>query len=318
MGARLRAIRKERTTMTLEAAAKAVQWGLATMSRTENGQRHISTEDVSSILTVYGLPVYEREAIIAEARADNASGWWDRPLPGVPTEMGTLASYAADANGMTDWALSLVPGLLQTEEYAMAQMLSQDVPLEAAELRWVARRRRQQILGTIDYAAYISETALRTPFGGPECQRKQLKHLLDARVRGIPVRVVPEHLPVGLISHSWLYMTFPHTPPVVNVEVYSGGFYLHDEQAEPYTRMIKKLDHIALPIEESRVRLGMILKRGVIVDWRKSSFSGNSGECVQVRQDLAAVRDSKNPVSPMLAADLARLVAIVKSGALDR
>ena len=31
------------------------------------------------------------------------------------------------------------------------------------------------------------------------------------------------------------------------------------------------------------------------MDWRKSSFSGNSGDCVQVRQDLAALRDSKNP-----------------------
>jgi Domain of unknown function (DUF397) len=33
----------------------------------------------------------------------------------------------------------------------------------------------------------------------------------------------------------------------------------------------------------------------VIMDWRKSSFSGSGGECVQVRQDLAAIRDSKRP-----------------------
>lgn len=212
------------------------------------------------ILTVYRIPSAEREEVIAEARAENASGWWDRPLPGVPTEMGTLASYAADATSLMNWAVSLVPGLLQTEEYAMAQMLSQDVPHDVAELRWVARRRRQKILGTVDYAAYISETALRTPFGGPEGHRNQLRNLLDARERGIPVRVVPEHLPVGLISHSWLYMTFPHTTPVVNVEVYSGGVYLHDEQAEPYTKMVTKLDHIALSARDSQIMLRSILK----------------------------------------------------------
>lgn len=50
------------------------------------------------------------------------------------------------------------------------------------------------------------------------------------------------------------------------------------------------------------------------MDWRKSSFSGNSGECVQVRQDLAAMRDSKNPTGPTLTADLPRLLATVKSG----
>jgi uncharacterized protein DUF397 len=53
------------------------------------------------------------------------------------------------------------------------------------------------------------------------------------------------------------------------------------------------------------------------MDWRKSSFSGNSGDCVQVRQDLAAVRDSKNPTGPTLAVDLSRLLTTVKSGALD-
>jgi transcriptional regulator with XRE-family HTH domain len=259
-GARLRAIRQQRTKLSLEAAAKVLGWSPATMSRTENGQRHISTEDVATILTTYRIPSAERDAIIAEAKADNASGWWDRPLPGVPAEMGTLASYEADANSLTDWAVTLVPGLLQTEDYAMALMLSGNVPPDVAELRWVARRRRQKILGTVDYAAYISETALRTPFGGPEGHRKQIKHLLDARERGIPVRVLPEHLPVAVITHAWLYMTFPHTTPVVNVEVSWGGVYLHDDQAEPYTGMVNQLDHIALPTRESQTMLRSVLK----------------------------------------------------------
>lgn len=54
------------------------------------------------------------------------------------------------------------------------------------------------------------------------------------------------------------------------------------------------------------------------MDWRKSSFSGSGGDCVEVRQDLAAVRDSKNPTGPTLAADLSRLLATVTSGELDR
>jgi hypothetical protein len=54
------------------------------------------------------------------------------------------------------------------------------------------------------------------------------------------------------------------------------------------------------------------------MDWRKSSFSGDGGNCVQVRQDLTAIRDSKNVNGPALAADLSRLLAIVRSGRLDR
>jgi hypothetical protein len=53
------------------------------------------------------------------------------------------------------------------------------------------------------------------------------------------------------------------------------------------------------------------------MDWRKSSFSGNSADCVQVRQDLAALRDSKNSSGPELAVDLSRLLTTVKSGELD-
>jgi transcriptional regulator with XRE-family HTH domain len=260
IGARLRAIRRERTELSLEAAAKALGWGLATMSRIENGQRNISTETIAMILLAYGIPSAEREELIAEAKAENSSGWWDRPLPGVPAEMGTLASYEADASSLTDWSVTLVPGLLQTEDYAMGLMLSQEWPADIAELRWVARRRRQKILGTVNYAAYINETALRLPFGGPEGHRKQLRHLLEARERGIPVRIVPEQLPVGLISHSWHYMTFPHATPVVNVEVAEGGVYLHDDQAELYTKLIKRLDRIALPVTESQTMLRLILK----------------------------------------------------------
>ena len=52
------------------------------------------------------------------------------------------------------------------------------------------------------------------------------------------------------------------------------------------------------------------------MDWRESSFSGSGGNCVQVRQDLAAIRDSKDPAGPLLAAPLARLVVVVKTGRL--
>ena len=54
------------------------------------------------------------------------------------------------------------------------------------------------------------------------------------------------------------------------------------------------------------------------MDWRKSSFSGDGGNCVQVRQDLAAIRNSKHPAGPALRAELADLVTAIKAGQLDR
>jgi hypothetical protein len=44
--------------------------------------------------------------------------------------------------------------------------------------------------------------------------------------------------------------------------------------------------------------------------WRRSSHSGSGGNCVEVRADLAALRDSKAPgaILPVSRATLARLV----------
>lgn len=255
IGARLRAIRKERTDLSLEEAAELAQWSPSTMSRIENGKRHISPEDVATICTVYKLPLSQREELIEDARAGDSSGWWDVPLPGVPMEVGTLASYEADAIRLTDWCVNLVPGLLQTYDYAVGLMRSGGVDIADIEMRWMARMRRQQILGTVDYSAFIGEAALRTPFGGDEALRAQLRHLIEARKRGIRIRVVPEHLPHSFVSHSWLLMEFPHTSPVVNIEMRAGGLYLHDEEALTYLDVLATVEGAALSAPESLAML---------------------------------------------------------------
>lgn len=56
----------------------------------------------------------------------------------------------------------------------------------------------------------------------------------------------------------------------------------------------------------------------VEVSWQKSTFSGNGLSCVEVSNDLAAVRDSKNPDGPTLRVDLRLLVGAIQHGRLDR
>lgn len=48
------------------------------------------------------------------------------------------------------------------------------------------------------------------------------------------------------------------------------------------------------------------------MDWRKSSYSGTGGNCVEVRRDLEALRDSKNPDGPALEIDVLRLLAMLR------
>ncbi|MFI2290222.1 DUF397 domain-containing protein [Streptomyces niveus] len=60
-----------------------------------------------------------------------------------------------------------------------------------------------------------------------------------------------------------------------------------------------------------------------VVNWRKSSYSNqDGGECIEVSDDFGAlipVRDSKNPLGPVLAFGApgwASFVSAVKDGAL--
>jgi hypothetical protein len=94
---------------------------------------------------------------------------------GLPKSTTTLADYESEAIRITDWALLLIPGLLQTMDYSRAWMLADGIDPASIELRLTARLRRQHILtGDVKYVAFIGESALRTPVGGGASSAKQL------------------------------------------------------------------------------------------------------------------------------------------------
>jgi hypothetical protein len=202
-GQRLRAIRTERVGLAIGKAAELAGWHQSKLSRTERGLRPVSTEDVATLLTAWGLPANDRDEILAELSAGSSSGWWDRPIPGVPEDVGTLAGYEAEANELVTVATGAIPGLLQTYETAVAMMSSSGVDAADVETRWMARLRRQQILGRLEYAAYISEAALRVPWGGVDAWKAQLAHLLRSLVVGFGSSSGVGQAAAGSWSSAW-------------------------------------------------------------------------------------------------------------------
>lgn len=52
--------------------------------------------------------------------------------------------------------------------------------------------------------------------------------------------------------------------------------------------------------------------------YKKSTFSTDSGECVEIRDDIKAVRDSKNSAAPALSvANLAESLRVISTGRFD-
>lgn len=249
-GTRLRAIRTERCKLSLERAAELAGWHGSKLSRTERGLRPVTVEDFATLITAWGLPASEREQILTELSVGSSSGWWDRPIPGVPEDVGTLAGFEAEATELVTVATAAVPGLLQTYETALAIMAADGATGKDIETSWMARLRRQQVLGKTDYTAFITETALTTPWGGHEAWHEQLAHLLRSQDIGIGVRVIPHQQTEVLLLHTWHWMRFRHTPPVVHVELATGATYIHE--ADRYTTLLDQLNHVALPRDGSR------------------------------------------------------------------
>ncbi|MBO8203234.1 helix-turn-helix domain-containing protein [Streptomyces smyrnaeus] len=96
-----------------------------------------------------------------------------------------------------DYDPLLIPGLLQTEEYARA-LFEGHVPMldeEAIEDNVDARLSRQKILTKsplVDFSFLIGEAALRQELGGPKTMREQCRHLLaTGKLRNVALQVVP-------------------------------------------------------------------------------------------------------------------------------
>jgi Domain of unknown function (DUF5753) len=212
----------------------------------------VTIQEVATLLTAWQFPGAEREQVLDEIQVGSSAGWWDRPIPGVPQEVGALASYENDAYELVTVSPTVMPGLLQTYETAVGVLTADNVCPGDIETIWMARLRRQQILAKVTYRAFLSEAILRTPYGGRDVVREQLAYLLRSQERGMEIRVIPAHQTKVMTVHPFLLMRFPTTTPVVHVELAAGAFYVHGKDVVPYETILQRLDDVSLSQGDSR------------------------------------------------------------------
>ncbi|WP_189214258.1 helix-turn-helix domain-containing protein [Actinokineospora fastidiosa] len=258
MGAVLRAIRLSQTTLTLEQVAEQTQMSLSTLSRIENGRRHISREDMATLLTVYKVPLRQRRELYEDAHTDNRACWWQRTLPEVLPDSLLVAGYGTDARVVTDWSIAVVPELLLTYRYARGWWRASGATDDEIERRWNACQEKQRGLSQVEYTAYIHELALRTPFGGVAALRDQLAHLIAAPERGLGIRMVRAGVPVGALGSAWTLIQFRRDPPVVHSELLRSSIVLHHPETSSYRAMLKEVERAACSAAATRERLRQI------------------------------------------------------------
>jgi uncharacterized protein DUF5753/helix-turn-helix protein len=235
IGARLRQLRIDKG-LTREAAGGAIRASEWKIHRLENGQVGFKDRDVMDLLAFYGVTDPEEVAtIVTLAREANAPGWWHSYGDVLPPWFRAYVDLEAAATLIRTYEGQLVPGLLQTEEYAQALMRGAllDASPEETERRITLRMRRQEVLTRPDGPrlwAVVDEAALRRPVGGPKVMHAQIEWLIEAsRLPGVTVQVLPFNAgahPAMVGGFSILRFADRELPDVVYFEHLSNAVYL--------------------------------------------------------------------------------------------
>jgi len=257
LGAALRRFR-EVAGYTLDDAARILECDRSKISRIETGQRGIRPKELQELLTEYGVEELRRDALVAIARQTRQPGWWQSYSHVLSDAYQDYISLEASAMTIWTYEAQLIPGLLQTEDYARAIAAASLVRESRDEQdQFVqARLMRQQVLTReqpLQLWAIISEGALRQLVGGREVMKAQLRHLIEVNdtLPNVNLQVLPFSVGAhAATSGPFVIMKFPEAPDlgVVYLEGQTGGIYLEtaDEVAR-YTLVFEHLRASALP-----------------------------------------------------------------------
>lgn len=256
LGAELRKAR-EGTGIGVRELARRLSIGHAWVTRTEQGSRDATSEDVAGIAVALGLPAVERDRLVELARETGDADWLRAGIPGVHQELVTLIEYERTASKIVEIAPLLVPGLVQTADYARAVMASSLGP--ELETRVAMRASRRDILTSRNaptFEAVIMERALLERIAEPDVMADQLRHLAKiAALSNVILRVIPAGVGQWTPAHSGQFMLidFPGAAPIVHLEHLGSAAFLTAPQAiDTYRRALDTLRDTAMtPIESA-------------------------------------------------------------------
>lgn len=258
IGAELRLLRQGEG-HSLRTVAKRLKWEVGRLSRIETGKQNPTVEDVAALLAILGVSGTQRDRILDEVRNVDEPGWWDRQL-GLTKESAALADYESRATEIIDWAPLVIPGLLQTMDYAAAYMEILGIAADDIGARISVRRKRQGSIAGTRYTALVGESALRTVVGSPSIMAAQLRSLVTQETATI--RVVPSDAPghAGQFG-AFILFRFPTAPVVVHAELLrSGVFHDRPQLTDPYVNAVTQIAGVALSETESARLIDAIRK----------------------------------------------------------
>ncbi|MGN9778062.1 helix-turn-helix domain-containing protein [Micromonospora sp. H33] len=269
LGRLLRQFRNE-AGVTLDAAAEALEYSRQKIWRLECGMGPVRVLDVKAMCELYGVSPEMTEAMRGLAAETKSKGWWHAYGDAVPSWFELYVGLESAASRLRGYDESLIPGILQTKEYAHALYRLRRTMSDEDRERLVEIRLQRQALLTRRLPAaprlesVLSEAVLRRSLGGSAVMAAQLDHLIrlsdlpNVSVRVLPLAVGPQP---GAVAGTFMILDFPPTkggraapePSVVYSESLTGALYLDKpDELAAYERVWRGLDALALSEAESK------------------------------------------------------------------
>jgi hypothetical protein len=250
LGTQLRRLR-ETAEITRAEAAYSIRGSESKLSRMESGRVGFKERDVADLLTLYGVQEdQERRKVLDLVQQSNVQGWWHAYSDLMPKWFEDFVGLEESASQIKSYELQFVPGLLQTEDYALA-IASRGRPENAnrdTERKVHLRMQRQRILlgrNAPKLWVVIDESVLYRRLGGAKVLRTQIEHLLDlTTLPNIRLQVVPYQTSGYGAEGPFTLLRFGEAElsDIVYVEHLAGALYLEKpEEIEIYSRALDRL-----------------------------------------------------------------------------
>lgn len=239
----------------------AVQIGIhqGTWSKIESGKAKVSPNVLTRTVDVLDIPAEVAIQLEALRRKAEEPGWWQDYGDILSEAVQMLIELEADASWIRTYEGAVIPGLLQTREYAERVITAVSPHIRVADIdRYLELRmkRQKRLSEGLRVTAIVGEAAVRQQVGGPAVLREQLRHIARVvREHDVTVQVVPftadAHAALG---DSFVIIQWPDEtdPEAVYVDgVTSWTVHERDGVIRSYLHAVASVQSQALPARES-------------------------------------------------------------------
>lgn len=256
---------REASGLTVRAVADRIDVPFGNVTHWEKGTRLPTEERLAKLLEVYLDPDSdERERLQGLLRQASGPGHLVAGAPSIGAQLNELIKYERVASRIVDVAPLVIPGLLQTEDYAAATFagmsdIDSRVTLRVGRSRIILRDR-----DPVDFLALIDSEVLVRPIAPPEVMLGQLKHLLAMAERpNVTVQLVSSTTPGyhPMLAGPFILLEFPSAAPVVHLEHRRASAFLWEEgDVKGFSTSVEEIQEVAMTPTRSVEAIAQIVR----------------------------------------------------------